>query len=240
MCGGEGETVTQRYKTVLIDGDNTLLDFDAAETQALRRTMEARGLAFTPERYAAYTAINRALWDAAHRGEVDRDYITGQRFRRFGETLGWSGDADAWDREYLDALGDCGTLLPGAVELLRALKPHCVIGLATNGLQRVQRRRLAGNPITPYLDGVFISQEMGVGKPEAAYFRRALEALDAKAETTVMVGDDLLSDIQGAINAGLDSIWYSRNGAESPLPTYRVTDLGAVAQIVLGKEKERA
>ncbi len=232
--------VNQRYKTVLIDADNTLLDFDAAETQALRRTMEARGLDFTPERHAAYVRINRELWDAAHRGEVDRDYITGQRFRRFGESLGWSGDADAWDREYLDALGDCGTLLPGALELLKALKPYCAIGLATNGLQKVQRKRLAGNPIAPYLDGVFISQEMGVGKPQAAYFQKVLEALNAEIETTVMVGDDLLSDIQGAINAGLDSIWYSRNGAESPLPTYRVTGLAAVAQIVLGRENERA
>lgn len=223
------------YETVLIDADNTLLDFDAAEAQALRRTMERRGLPYNEETQARYVAINRALWDAYHRGEADQGWLKGERFRRFGESLGWSGDAAAWDREYLEALGDCGDLLPGALELLARIKPRCRIGLATNGLQIVQRRRLAGNPIMDYLDGVFISQEMGVGKPHKAYFDAVLSALGASARTAVMVGDDLLSDIQGAINAGIDSIWYSRKGGSSPLPTYTVTALGDVAKIVLGE-----
>ena len=228
----------RRYDFVLIDADNTLLDFDAAETQALRRTMEARGLAFTPEAQAQYIAINRELWDALHRGEIGQEYLKGQRFRRFGDLLGWTGDAEAWDEEYLDALGDCQVLLPGALELLAALKPHCRVGLATNGLKEVQRKRLKGNPIVPYLDGVFISQEMGVGKPHKAYFDKVLDALGADPARTVMVGDDLLSDIQGAINAGLDSIWYSRRGEESPLPTWRVTRLEDVAKIVLEESEE--
>lgn len=226
----------KRYETVLLDADNTLMDFDAAEEQALRRTMERRGLVFSRSSKGAYIAINRAFWDARHRGETERDMPTWERFRRFGEELGCRADPEAWDREYLDALGDCGALLPGALELLQELKPHCRIGLATNGLKVVQRKRLADNPIVPYLDGVFISQEMGVGKPERAYFDQVLQALGAEAETTVMVGDDLLSDIQGAINAGIDSIWYSRHGEESPLPTYRVERLEDVADIVLGRE----
>lgn len=224
-----------RYQTVLIDADNTLLDFDAAEAGALRRTMERRGLPFNGETLGRYAAINRALWDAYHRGEIDQNWLKGERFRRFGGELGWSGDEWAWNREYLDALGDCGELLPGALELLAALKPHCRVGLATNGLREVQRRRLASSPILPYLDGVFISQEMGVGKPHRAFFDRALAALGGARETAVMVGDDLLSDIQGAIDAGIDSIWYSRKGDLSPLPTYTVTTLGEAAKILLGE-----
>lgn len=233
------ETVNQKYKTVLFDADNTLLDFSATEAQALRRTMERRGLTFTPERLARYTAINRELWDALHRGEVEQAWLKTERFRRFGAELGWSGDPAAWDEEYLDALGDCGALLPGALELLKALKPYCRIGLATNGLQTVQRRRLADNPIVPYLDGIFISQEMGVGKPHREYFDRVLAQMGADHRSTVMVGDDLLSDIQGAVNARIDSIWYSPKGGESPLPTYRVERLDQVADIVLGREREK-
>lgn len=226
----------QRYQTVLLDADNTLFDFDAAEEQALRRSMESRGLAFSRERLGQYTAINRELWDAFHRGEVEQEWLSVERFRRFGALLGCQADPVAWDRDYLDKLGDCGALLPGALELLEALKPYCRLGLATNGLQAVQRKRLAGSPAAPYFDGVFISQEMGVGKPEAVYFQRILEALDARPESTLMVGDDLLSDIQGAINAGLDCAWYSPRGADSPLPTYRVRELKEIKDLVFGEK----
>lgn len=228
--------VNKRYKTVLFDADNTLFDFNAAEEQALRRTMETRGLSFDRERLTRYAAINRELWDAFHRGEVEQEWLKTERFRRFGGELGWSGDPEAWDEEYLDALGDCGALLPGALELLQVLKPHCKMGLATNGLQKVQRKRLAGNPATPYFDGIFISQEMGVGKPEPAYFEKVLKALGADRTTTLMVGDDLLSDIQGAINAGIDCAWYSPNGEDSPLPTYRVRRLEEIVGLVCGDE----
>ena len=222
-----------RYKTVLLDADGTLLDFEATERQALRRTLENRGLTLDEGRLATYLGINRPLWDAMHRGEVSQEALMVERFARFAKELGLEADAEAWNEEYLGYLGDCGDVIPGAVELLAALKPHCTLVLATNGQQDAQRRRLAGNPITPYLDHVFISQEMGVAKPDKEYFDHILQALQADPATTVMVGDDLGSDIQGAINAGIDSIWYSREKERNPLPTYQADSLAQVAAIIL-------
>lgn len=226
-----------RYKTVLLDADNTLLDFEATERQALRRTLENRDIPFDDAVLQTYLDINVPLWAAHHRGEIRREDLMVKRFEDFAKVLGIQAEAEAWNREYLYYLGDCGDVLPGAVELLQALKPYCTLVLATNGVADIQRRRLAGNPITPYLDAIFISEEMGVGKPEKGFFDQILTALHADPAATVMVGDDLNSDIQGAVNAGLDSIWYSRKEIESTLPTYRATELAEVAKIIL-EERE--
>lgn len=228
-----------RYNTVLLDADGTLLDFEATERQALRRTLENRGIAFDEEVLAAYLSINVPLWAAHHRGELSRERLMVKRFEDFAAALGVQADPEEWNREYLNFLGDCGDVLPGAVELLAALKPHCTLALATNGLADIQRRRLKNNPIAPYLDAVFISEEMGIGKPEKGYFEQVLRALGADPAATVMVGDDLTADIQGAINAGIDSIWYSRTQEKSPLPTYQVSELSQVAEIIVRGETER-
>lgn len=228
-----------RYKTVLLDADGTLLDFEATERQALRRSMENRGVSFDDKLLRAYLDINVPLWAAHHRGEISRERLMVKRFEDFGAAMGLSADPAEWNREYLDYLGDCGDVIPGAVELMAALKPHCTLALATNGLADIQRRRLKNNPIAPYLDAAFISEEMGVGKPERAYFERVITALEADPATTVMVGDDLTADIQGAVNAGIDSIWYTKTEEKSALPTYQTDSLAQVAEIILRGETER-
>lgn len=217
----------------MLDADGTLLDFEATERQALRRSMEKRGIAFDDATLQTYLDINVPLWAAHYRGEISREELMVRRFEDFGRTMGVAADPEEWNREYLHLLGDCGDVLPGAVELLAALKPHCTLALATNGLADIQRRRLKDNPITPYLDAIFISEEMGIGKPEKGYFEQVLTALNADPAGTVMVGDDLNSDIQGAINAGLDSIWYSSGAEKSEKPTYQADSLMRVAEIIL-------
>lgn len=222
------------YKTVLLDADNTLFDFDEAERQALDVTLRERGILPTEEIRARYLAINRPLWEALHRQELEQDWLVVERFRRLGEELGLRCDPAEWNREYLEALGACPALLPGARGLLEALAPHCVLALATNGVAKVQRARLANSPITPFFQGIFISQEIGAAKPDRGFFDHILAALGADRQDTVMIGDTLSSDIQGAINAGVDSIWYSRNHEKSDLPTYRVTTLEEIPELVLG------
>ena len=141
------------------------------------------------------------------------------------------------NRRYLDRLGACSLLLPGAETLCRTLRAAgCRLALATNGVARVQHARLAGSPLVPYLERLFISGEMGTRKPEPAFFRAALSAMGAEdMDRCVMVGDGLGSDVKGALSVGLDVIWFAPGGADAPAdrrPTHTARSLEEIGRII--------
>ena len=114
---------------------------------------------------------------------------------------------------------------PDAVPTLEALRRRGYrLGLVTNGPSGLQRAKLERSGLAPFFEAVAISGELGVGKPEAAIFERALEALGVPPERAVMVGNSLERDVRGAQDAGLKAVWVRRESLEdeflasAPLP----------------------
>lgn len=230
----------RRYDTVLLDADNTLFDFDAAERKALHAVLTARG--YTPDQATVetYLSINTALWDAFARGEVEQDFLLVERFRRFQQAVGGEHDSAAFNADYLAQLAANGDLIPGALELCRALSAlGCTLAIVTNGATVAQRGRYAASPLKEYIPHLFISQELGVRKPDPLFFDHVCRDLGISDRgRTVVVGDSLASDILGGNRAGMDTIWY--NPRRSPLtgqakPTYRAEDFAQVEAIISGK-----
>ena len=227
----------RRYDIVLLDADNTLFDFNAAEARALDAVLAEFGWPRDEETKQTYLEINHVLWSAFDRGEAEEGFLTVERFRRLGERLGRRADPAEMNRRYLYRLGACSLLLPGAEELCRTLRAAgCRLALATNGVARVQHARLAGSPLVPYLERLFISGEMGTRKPEPAFFRAALAAMGAEdMDRCVMVGDGLGSDVKGALSVGLDVIWFAPGGSEAPAdrrPTHTARSLEEIGRII--------
>ena len=227
----------RRYDIVLLDADNTLFDFNAAEARALDAVLAEFGWPRDEETKQTYLEINHVLWSAFDRGEAEEGFLTVERFRRLGERLGRRADPAEMNRRYLDRLGACSLLLPGAEALCRTLRAAgCRLALATNGVARVQHARLAGSPLVPYLERLFISGEMGTRKPEPAFFRAALAAMGAEdMDRCVMVGDGLGSDVKGALSVGLDVIWFAPGGADAPAdrrPTHTARSLEEIGRII--------
>lgn len=227
----------RRYDAVLLDADNTLFDFDGAEQKALRAVLVQRG--YTPDRAAVelYQGINAALWDAFARGEVEQDFLLVERFRRFEQAMGGSHDPVQFNADYVSALAQNGELLPGALELCRELAGLGLhLAIVTNGASVAQRGRYAASPIREYIPHLFISQEMGVSKPDVLFFDQVCRTMDiSDRRRAVVVGDNLSSDILGGNRAGIDTIWFNPHGA--PLtgpgrPTYTAADLETVGRII--------
>lgn len=228
-----------RYEFVLLDADNTLFDFDAAERKALHDVLRSRG--YTPDQatVAVYLKINTALWDAFARGEVEQDFLLVERFRRFEQAMGGNHDPAAFNADYVAGLASHGDLIPGALELCRRLsKLGCTLAIVTNGAAIAQRGRYDASPLRKFIPHLFISQELGARKPDPLFFDQVCRKLGISDRSrAVVVGDNLDSDILGGNRAGIDTIWYNPHGAPrsgSARPTYAAADFDTVAALISG------
>ena len=205
------------YPYLLFDADNTLFDFDQAERNAHLLLCRAHGLAFSEEGYQLYHKCNADLWRDFDRGLCTKEYLLVERFRRDLAITGERADPEALNRDHLRALGEGAMLLPGAEELCRVLSRDHRLYLLTNAVASVQKTRFANSAIAPYFQGVFISEEVGVGKPDSAYFDYVFHAVPGLArDNALVIGDSLTSDIQGANNAGLPCCWFNPKGQPRP------------------------
>ena len=213
-----------RYQYLLIDNDNTIMDFAAAEGKALVQLLENHGLPTDEETIRTYQELNEALWRALERGETTQPKLKVERFRLLLEVLGRHDlDAEALSAEYAAGLGNHPDLLPGAEDFIRALHGRMKIALVSNGVSAIQRSRLSKCPLTPLFDAIVISEEVGAAKPDPKLLHVAMEMLGCTDKSqAVMMGDSLGADIRAANNAGVDSIFFSLKGKASDAATYTV------------------
>ena len=233
-----------RYQIVLLDADNTLFDFTRAEDLAVDWLLAS--LSLPPEEKVRYLRINRAMWKKGDLGEITQDALVVERFRLFLQETGVNADPAEVNRAYLAKVAECSALLPGAMELCRDLSKVCRLAIVTNGVTAVQKNRLAKSGLAPYIYGLYISQEMGWRKPQRQLFEAVFAQMglnEGDKPQTVMVGDNLISDIKGGQNFGLDTIWLAPESVETAgtevVPTYTVHTLPDVERLVLGNEKHR-
>ena len=205
------------YRWLLFDADGTLFDYDRAERGALEQTLARIGVAFDPSCLATYRRINQALWQKVENGELAPGEVKVRRFELFLEAIRVACSATAFSASYLECLADCSELVEDADRVLEALHRKYRIAILTNGLSEVQRRRLARSVIRDHVSDIIISEEIGAAKPARAFFDAAFARLGHPSKREVlMIGDGWDSDIQGALEYGIDACWY--NPARKPRP----------------------
>ena len=229
------------YNCLLFDVDGTLLDFDAAERMALRQTLEKFQLPINEETIGCYHTINTELWQALEKGRIKKDKLVVQRFAMLLKELGQEGDPAAMNQYYLTCLSQHAIPYEGAVQLVKDLSEVATIAIVSNGVERVQQGRLQRSGLDQLVDAVFVSEKLGVTKPNRKFFDTALNVLGINNRKKVLViGDSLKADIQGGINAGLATCWCNFNGAENTAgvqPDFVIENLSQLMQIVMEQEE---
>ncbi len=229
----------KKYTTILFDADETLLDFNKDETQALIKTLTNHGVPITEENINIYKEINQGLWKALERGEIDKPTLKQVRFRLFFQKIGFETTTDPFtiNEEYLSNLGDGGNLLSYAKDLLNNLKAEGYdLYIVTNGIEHTQKRRLTRAGILPYFTDIFVSEAVGYQKPRKEYFDYVLSHIKEKdIGRVLLIGDSLSSDIKGAEYAGINCIWLRHDAAADcgeRKPDYIISDLREVEEIL--------
>ena len=231
-----------KYYCILFDADNTLLDFDAAESKALADTLRNYGIEPDAETVQTYRTINGELWRQLEKGQIRRDKLMAERFTRFLKAVNAAGSGAEMNQYYLDQLSTHPDLAaPNVLDVMKELAEVATLAVVTNGFDRVQSRRVAESGLKEFVEEVFVSEKLDSEKPSRKIFDTALRSLGVEnRERVLMVGDSLTSDIQGGINAGLDTCWYNPNHAENPgkvIPTYEIASLEELYPLVMEQEE---
>lgn len=218
-----------KYKTLLFDVDDTLLDFQAAEQKALHALFRNEGFVLTEEMEATYKTINGQLWRRFELGEIDKATVTDTRFSRLFETYGKSVDGKKMGELYREFLAQGHDLLGNSQAIIAELATTYELYIVTNGVAKTQYQRLDRAQLTPFFKQIFVSEEIGYQKPMRAYFDYVFARIPQfELSKTMIIGDSLASDIQGGNQAGIDTVWLNPAKTDNRSmiqPTYEIDQL---------------
>lgn len=233
-----GSKITNmRYKWLLFDADNTLMDFDHASKEGMKATFQHFGLHFTEDNYKIYKRVNHQCWVEFEKGEISAETLRPKRFRLLFEWLNIKPAApEAFSKFYLHQLSMLNTPYDGVEDLLNNLKKEYRLSIITNGLKECQRPNYNSRGWDKVFDSIIVSDEIGVQKPDQAFFENAWNNINhnMKKSEALVIGDNLHSDIIGGQKFGLDTCWITRGREnESEIkPTYSINHVLELAELL--------
>lgn len=230
----------KRYQHILFDLDHTLWDFDKNSRETLTElfaTFELASLgSFSCTDFCdTFCTVNRQLWDRYHRGEYDQQRLREERFRLILTELGVAAERvpAALAGEYLRLCPTKPHVLPYANDILQYLQQRYSLHILTNGFSDVQAIKIKSAGLADFFKVVVSSDTIGYKKPSREIFDHIVEAIGASPGACIMIGDNLETDIKGALNAGLDCIFLNPTKLHHQEPTtYEIACLSELKAIL--------
>lgn len=205
-----------KYDLFLFDLDDTLLDFQESERLSFLLSLQSLGHKDgIDELFKTYQFENRALWKLFEQNLTTKEHLKVERFRKTFNTHKLDIDPEKASTRYLETLPETVVMIDHAVELCEWISQRGELGIITNGIHHVQNQRIKNSKIAPYISFISVSEECGFAKPDVRFFEYSTKmAKKFSKESTIIVGDRIEADIQGAYNYGIDSCWFNPHGLE--------------------------
>lgn len=225
-------------KVILWDLDNTILNFSAAEHNALKDTFEYFNLVeCSDDMIKNYSQINHRYWKKLELNEIAKPRMLVQRFEEFFALEKIEFDEyEEFNYQYQIRLGNTIVFNDNAYELIREFKQEYKQYIVTNGTALAQKNKLINSNLLNIIDDVFISEKIGYEKPHIEFFNHVFDNIgNYTKEEIIIVGDSLTGDIQGANNAMIKCCWYNPLCLEKPQDLridYMIDDLNQLVDIL--------
>ncbi len=223
-------------KAVLIDIDNTILDFDKCSDESIKQCAEHFGLTLPDNYFNVFSECNDKLWSLLEQGIITKQDIYDRRWVEIFKRLGVDADGIAFEEMFREKIRDIAIPVDGADELLQYLSEKFPVYCASNASRERQEFRLGSRGFDKYISGLFMSEDIGFQKPAKEFFFACCNALyPVKPSEIIMIGDSVNADIIGAKNFGLKTIWFNFRNEEYDsynFTDYTVNSLGEIKNII--------
>jgi putative hydrolase of the HAD superfamily len=230
-----------KYKSLFIDLDDTLWDTAYNNKKSLEEVFDAHNW---KRHYASFEAFhkiywphNMDLWDQYSKGLIDRQTLIVERLGFVLRPMGITEKKDilAINTEFLQRTTTKTRIVEGAIELLEHLRYHYRMFILSNGFREVQSLKLQNAGLAPYFEKLILSEDAKAQKPSKAIFDYALINTNSRRKESLMIGDAISTDIEGAYHSDIDQLWFNPNNLPAPndfTPTYTVHSLKEICDIL--------
>lgn len=219
-------------KAILIDIDDTILDFKKSSEKAFINTIKDFNLTYKDEYFSYFEQINSDLWRDQKLGKISIKNLFKKRSAMMIEYLGLDEDNKFFTETFSKNLSHQAILVDGIEDLLSYLNNKYKLYAASNSIYRRQVSRLKKANLYNFFDGIFVSDTLGYEKPDGKFFEKIIDQIDFNKNEVIMIGDSLKSDIVGAKNAQIKSIWFSEKDTENKIYNYKVKNLSEIKKIL--------
>lgn len=161
-----------------------------------------------------YVPTNLRYWKLYREEKVSKEDLKKGRLKDSFNALKYTISDSLIDKiadDYLKNLPKFNTLFDGTIEILTYLKPSYKLHIITNGFSEIQNAKIEKSGIKPFFTELITSDEVGFKKPNPKVFEYALNKANAKRQESIMIGDSLEADIEGAVHVGLQAIHFNPN-----------------------------
>nr|MBC7613112.1 noncanonical pyrimidine nucleotidase, YjjG family [Pseudopedobacter sp.] len=211
------------YQHIFFDLDHTLWDFDKNAEETLSELyfnyqLANLGLSSCDIFIETYTKNNHQLWADYHLGKITKEALRETRFKKTFLDLGLDESVipNKFEDDYVNICPTKSNLFPHTHETLSYLQQKYTLHLISNGFKESTEYKVKNTNLTPYFQNVIISEVIGINKPDKAIFQYAIDKAKASTQQSLMIGDSIEADVRGALNFGMDAIYFNPHFAEIP------------------------